>query len=128
MRTYGAFVLVLCSFPTLVAQAIPGVCSSTVQEPGVVLLRHLNTAEMSFAAEHQRFASVSELLSDADTKKYLHMFGSETDPLPGYTLHSVISGDGKSYVLTVTKANGDCTGFGATTYEKGVISLLEPLR
>lgn len=128
MRIYGAFVLVLCSFSTLIAQTIPGACSSTVQKPSVVLLRHLNTAEMSFAARHQCFASVSELLSDADMKKYLPMFGSETDPLPGHTLHSVISGDGKSYVLTVTKANGDCTGFGATTYEEGVISLLEPLR
>ena len=97
MRIYGAFVLVLCSFATLIAQTIPGVCSSTVQEPSVVLLRHLNTAEMSFTARHQRFASVFELLSDADTKKYLPMFGSETEPLPGYTLHSVISGDAKSY-------------------------------
>ena len=90
MRIYGAFVLVLWSSATLVAQTIPGVCNSTMQEPSVVLLRHLNTAEMSFAARHQLFASFSELLSDADTKKCLPMFGSETDPLPSYTLHSVI--------------------------------------
>ena len=82
---------------------IPDACGSTVQELSVTSLRALNAAKMSFAARHQRFASVSELLSDGDAKKYLPMFGSATDPLSGYTLHSVISGDGKWYITTVTK-------------------------
>jgi hypothetical protein len=92
MRIYRLFVVfALWSVTTLAAQNTADLCSSTVQEPSVRSLRALNTAEMSFAARHQRFASVSELLSDGDAKKYLPMFGSATDPLSGYTLHSVIT-------------------------------------
>ena len=129
MRIYRLFVVfALWSVTTLAAQNIPDACGSTVQEPSVTSLRALNTAEISFAGQHSRFASVSELLSHANAKKYLPQFGSETDPLPGYQLHSVVSSDGKSYIFTVTKASGSCARFGATTYEEGVISLLEPLR
>jgi hypothetical protein len=68
MRVYGTFVFVLWLFATVVAQNTPDVCSSTAQEPSVTSLRALNTAEMGFAGQHRRFASVSELLSDANAK------------------------------------------------------------
>ena len=128
MRVYGTLVFVLWSFATAVAQNTPEVCRSTAQQSSVTSLRALNTAEMGFDGQHRRFASVPVLLSDTSAKKYLSHFGSASDPLPGYTLHSVVSSDGKEYVITVTKMNGSCAGFGATTYEEGVISLLEPLR
>jgi hypothetical protein len=76
MRVYGAFMFVLTLFAAVVAQNTPHVCSSTAQEPSVTSLRTLNTAEMGFAGQHRRFASVSELLGDAKAKKYLPLFGS----------------------------------------------------
>jgi hypothetical protein len=107
MRIYRLFVVfALWSVATLAAQNIPDACGSTVQEPSVTSLRALNAAEMSFAGQHRRFGSVSELLSDANAKKLLRPFGSASDALPGYTVHSVVSADGKSYVITLTKVNG----------------------
>ena len=127
MRIYAALLFVVCSFATVTAQKTDQ-CSSAAQQPSVTSLRSLNAAEMSFAAQRHRFAPVSDLLADGSAKKFLALFGSGTDPLPGYTLDCVVSADGKSYAIILTQANGACSGFGATTNEKGVISLLEPLR
>lgn len=100
----------------------------------------MNTAEMRFYAANKRYANLTELLSLDETKKLSAdksystpdggsvQLGTADDPLPGYVLRVVVAADGKSYSITATKKDAPCKWFGATTDERGLMFLMEPLR
>ncbi len=136
----AAMVLALTVFASVAsfAQATPP-CSSAreVRRPIVIAFRVMNTAQVQFYRTNNRYANLSELLSSPALKKAsVDMpaagneqvtFGSD-DPLPGYDLRLLVTGDGKSYSLIATKKEGDCRHVGATTDERGLIYLIEPMR
>jgi hypothetical protein len=100
----------------------------------------MNTAQMQFYRANQRYATVPELVNYDETKKLSAnkgysqpvegsiAIGTADDPLPGYKLRVIVGAEGKSYVMTATKSDGPCRSVGATTDDRGVIYLIEPLR
>ena len=117
-------------------------CDSPRQDQGALVgaFRVLNTAEMRFFKANQRFATLPELVNFEETKKMAAdkryaqpvapsvTIGSADDPLPGYSVRVIVGNDGKSYAITATKRDGACRGVGATTDDRGLIYLIEPLR
>jgi hypothetical protein len=142
MKNLGLFLLMLGGCVHGLAQSSSQSCDSTRQAQGALVgaFRVLNTAEARFNQSNHRFATVSELVNFDETKKLSAdlrysqpssgsvAIGPADDLLQGYTVHLIVSADGKSYVITATKKEGACTGVGATTDERGVIYFIEPLR
>ena len=108
------------------------------RRPAVMAFRVLNTAEMQFQRANHRYASLAELMKSAELKNTSEMIasagndpvklGAADDPLPGYALRLIVALDGKSYALTATKKDVPCRSLGATTDDRGVIYLIEPMR
>lgn len=104
----------------------------------VASFRVLNTAEMRYYHANGRYASIAELLKSPGTKEASELiaaagndrtaFGAPDDPLPGYNLRLIVAPDGKAYAITATKDDGPCRLIGATTDDRGIIYLIEPLR
>ena len=142
MRIAQSLVFVVFGLLNVFAQQPSDQCSSPRQAQGVLVgaFRVLNTAEMSYNQTNHQFATVSRLTSSDELKKLSANknysqpvegsieIGSADDPLPGYTVHSLVGTDGKSYSITATKKDGLCKGVGATTNDSGLIYFIEPLR
>jgi hypothetical protein len=136
-------VFLLLGFVNVFAEQPSDQCSSPRQAQGVLVVafRVLNTEELNYYDANNRFATVSELASTEEVKKLSAkkryssqpvegsiVIGSADDPLPGYTVHSIVGADGKSYCITATKREGPCKEVGATTDERGLIYFIEPSR
>ena len=142
MRIAPSLVFLFFGVLNVFAQQPSDQCSSPRQAQGVLVgaFRVLNTAEMSYNQTNHQFATVSQLTSTDQLKKpsanrsYSQPvegsieIGSTDDPLPGYTVHSIVGTDGKSYSITATKKDGPCKGVGASTDDRGLIYFIEPLR
>lgn len=142
MKNFRLLLLLTGSLASISAQDASQVCPSPRQAQGALVgaFRVLNTAEVRFYQANHRFATTSELLNFDETKKLSAKtsysqpvegsiaIGAADDPLAGYTVHLTVGADGKSYVITATKKGEPCRGVGATTDERGVIYLIEPLR
>jgi hypothetical protein len=136
MRIVSLLVFLFFGLLNVFAQQPSDQCSSPRQAQGVLVgaFRILNTAEMSYNQTNHQFATVSQLTS-TDTLKKLSAnksysppvegsieIGSADDPLPGYTVHSIVGTDGKSYSITATKKDGPCKGVGATTNDRALLT------
>lgn len=141
-KTIG-FLLMLVSGTYLFSQSgTSQACDSPKQDQGALVgaFRVLNTAQMRYFQANQKFATMPELINFEETRKIAAdktysqpvagsvAIGSADDPLPGYAVRVIVGADGKSYVITATKKDGSCRGVGATTDERGLIFLIEPLR
>jgi hypothetical protein len=121
------------------AQDSPASCTAA-QGALVGAFRVMNTAELRYYEANNRYANRTELLSFAETRKLSSnisystpskdsvALGTADDPLNGYVLRIVVASDGKSYSISATKKDAPCKWVGATTDERGLIFLMEPLR
>lgn len=139
MKTLACIVLMVAASTIASAQSA-GTCPppGDARQPVVEAFRVINTVEVGFRHANGRFADISELMNSPEMKRVAERraargnqpfpLGSPDDPLPGYTLRLIVAADAKSYALTATKKDEPCKLLGATTDERGVIYLMEPLR
>lgn len=139
MKRLGFLVFILCVSAVSFAQSTE-TCTAAheVRRPVVTSFRVLNTAQVQFYRANGRYANISELLKSPETKNASEMIaaagndrtalGTPDDPLPGYNLRFIVAPDGKTYAMTATKKDGPCRLIGATTDDRGIIYLIEPLR
>jgi len=140
MRTVASVVVfaLLASLASFAQEAQPCSSAREIRRPVVMTFRAMNTAQTRLYRTTNHYASLPELLSSPELKKVSAdmasmgnepvTFGSSNDPLPGYNLRLLVAADGKSYSLVATKKDGECRHVGATTDERGLIYLIEPMR
>ena len=104
MRIALSLVFLFFGLGNVFAQQPSDQCSSARQAQGALVgaFRVLNTAEMSYSQTNHKFATVSELASTDELKKLWANksysqpvegsveIASAEDPLPGYTVHSIV--------------------------------------
>ena len=95
----------------------------------VQTVRMINTAEMSYARKQGRFATYQELVSAGLVDKSMlpQANDSTQEPLSGFHLKLVVSGDGKAYELSLVQKTGS-SRWGLFSSDEGLIYQGQPLQ